>query len=496
MSVIDNRYFPIQSSTRLMTGMRAQFDTLQQQLATGEKHASLAELGSERHFDLTIRARMARIEGYGNTITAVSLRIDAMASSLSRLDAIAGEARGTMSVGGYGQGNINLATAPGQAAARLDEVMNLLNGEMAGRYLFGGNAVDGKPVASASAVLDGEAGKAGFRTVASERKLADLGTNGMGRLTATATGTSVTVAEDGAHPFGFKLATLTASPAQAGLTQPSGDPASLAIDLVSQPASGTRYTIGLDLPDGTSTEVSVTAGGSGVGSFAIGTTPADTAANMAAAIGTALSGAATRDLSVASSFAAAEMFFSGQGEARMRIDGPPFETAMALRPATSGDTVQWYRGQDSADPRSSVSARIDDAATVGYGVQANEAGIAGLVRTLAVMATETYPDSDLTSRDRFDAVARRQVSELSQTTANAPGSLQAITVEISLARTRIERVSSQQSAYAEQLESLRAGIEGIATEQVAAEILALKTRLEASYQTTALVSQLSLVNYL
>jgi hypothetical protein len=39
-------------------------------------------------------------------------------------------------------------------------------------------------------------------------------------------------------------------------------------------------------------------------------------------------------------------------------------------------------------------------------------------------------------------------------------------------------------------------IEGVSIEEVALELLALKTRLEASYTTTAAVSQLSLVNYL
>jgi hypothetical protein len=39
-------------------------------------------------------------------------------------------------------------------------------------------------------------------------------------------------------------------------------------------------------------------------------------------------------------------------------------------------------------------------------------------------------------------------------------------------------------------------IEGVSQEQVAAEILALQTRLQASLQTTARLYQTSLVNYL
>ena len=38
--------------------------------------------------------------------------------------------------------------------------------------------------------------------------------------------------------------------------------------------------------------------------------------------------------------------------------------------------------------------------------------------------------------------------------------------------------------------------ETVSSDQVATELLALQTRLQASYQTTAMLSQLSLVKYL
>jgi flagellar hook-associated protein 3 FlgL len=39
-------------------------------------------------------------------------------------------------------------------------------------------------------------------------------------------------------------------------------------------------------------------------------------------------------------------------------------------------------------------------------------------------------------------------------------------------------------------------IEGVSTEEVAAQILAMQTRLQASLQTTSMLYQTSLVNYL
>jgi hypothetical protein len=71
-----------------------------------------------------------------------------------------------------------------------------------------------------------------------------------------------------------------------------------------------------------------------------------------------------------------------------------------------------------------------------------------------------------------------------------------IAIELALAKTTMGNVSERQTTYKAQLETMLAEIETIPPEEVAMEILALKTRLEASYQTTSLVAQLSLVNYL
>jgi hypothetical protein len=46
------------------------------------------------------------------------------------------------------------------------------------------------------------------------------------------------------------------------------------------------------------------------------------------------------------------------------------------------------------------------------------------------------------------------------------------------------------------LSSLLDSVSGISQEQVGSEILALQTQLQASLQTTALLSKISLVNYL
>src|SRR5690606_28657464 len=64
----------------------------------------------------------------------------------------------------------------------------------------------------------------------------------------------VTLAEDGDHPFGFKLSTLSTSSPNIALTQPTGaSPDTLAVQFstVSPPIAGETVTITLTLPDGT-----------------------------------------------------------------------------------------------------------------------------------------------------------------------------------------------------------------------------------------------------
>ncbi len=440
MSTINRTMFPLQTSFSQISKLQARFATLQVQLGTGKKATNLAELGGDRYYDLSIRNRLARIDGYQANITTSQLRFSMLDNTVSRLDAIESTARTAITPASYGTSNINFGTAPSQALSSLDEVLNLLNTDIDGRYLFGGTSTDTKPVESTSAIMDGVAGRAGFRTVVGERKAADLGVNGLGRLEATAAGGTVTLAEDGAHPFGFKLSTLASSSASIALTQPTGTPQSLSVTFNAAPTAGETVTIGLSLPDGTEEAITLKAvtGTPGAGEYQIGTsspgtttatqasvatapgtftvngrsfsinsgddattiaglinadtlsgvtatvgTGADagklvltanvgngdvdvtatvagigiatgtyaavnqqaaTAANFSTALQTALGAAANTKLAAASTYAAADNFFNGRGEPVLRVDGPPFATATAVKAATAGDTVLWYKG--------------------------------------------------------------------------------------------------------------------------------------------------------
>jgi flagellar hook-associated protein 3 FlgL len=93
-------------------------------------------------------------------------------------------------------------------------------------------------------------------------------------------------------------------------------------------------------------------------------------------------------------------------------------------------------------------------------------------------------------------MASRQIDRLAESHNNEAGSLEVIAVELALAATTMESTGERQTSYQAQLETMLSDIETISPEEVSMEILALKVRLEASYEATSLVAQLSLVYYL
>ncbi|MEO6396236.1 MAG: hypothetical protein ABIO40_10045 [Devosia sp.] len=498
MSIINRTLFPVQAGANQIAKLQERFGKLQVQLATGQKASNLAELGSDRYYDLSVRNRLGRIEGYQNNIDTLNLRLDIFDKVLARLDTIESDARVGMAPGGYGTGNINFGTAPSLAKSRLDEVLNLLNTDVDGRYIFGGKVSDSKPVQAIDALLEGVAGKAGFKQIVAERTAADLG-DGLGRLDLTIATDKVTLAEDNAHPFGFKLSTLTTTSGAVALTQPGGvPPQSLSVQFTGLPIAGEAVTVGLALPDGSEEGITLKAvtGTPGVGEFQIGADADLTAANFKAALEAALTDMGGTKLAAASAYAAADNFFNAQGDPVLRVDGPPFDSATTLITADPATTVLWYTGGDAANARQAASSKIDENTSVAYGVQANESGPLQLVRSLAALAVQSFPPADATSKGRFDAIASRNIARLAESHNSEAGSIEMIAVELGNTKAAATSIGERHKSYGAQLKQLLSDIETVPKEDVAMELLALQTRLQASYQATALVAQLSMVNYL
>src|SRR5262249_24269127 len=272
-------------------------------------------------------------------------------------------------------------------------------------------------------IMNGDGARAGFKQVVDERKQADVGgPGGLGRLLITApTATSVQVAEDAVSPFGFKLASVSTTMTGATITGPAGSPAAASVGLTDNPYDGETVSFEFNLPDGTKETVTLpaTSASPGPGQFAIGTTPAATAANLQTALTGAISKLADTALTAASAVAAGSDFF---GNPPQRVVGPPFTTATATVAGTSADTVMWYTGEDGPHPaRGTATARIDTQISVSYGLRANEQGLRWVLQNVASLAAVTYSQTDPNAQARANALNQRINSNL-----NVPAGTQTI----------------------------------------------------------------------
>jgi flagellar hook-associated protein 3 FlgL len=69
-------------------------------------------------------------------------------------------------------------------------------------------------------------------------------------------------------------------------------------------------------------------------------------------------------------------------------------------------------------------------------------------------------------------------------------------VDIGLAAVTLKSAQQRQTDTKAQLENVLSGVEDASPEAVAAQLLTLQTQMQASYQTTAMMAKMSLVNYL
>ncbi|WP_299347479.1 hypothetical protein [uncultured Maritalea sp.] len=496
--IINNSMFPAQFNYRSIADMRSDLDVLQQQLSTGQKSQTLSGLGGDRVVDMTLRSRLSALDSYKQNVDMVNIRINFMSTTMSRVDEIEGAARASAQQGTYEINGVNMTAAQYLAETRMTELIDLMNSELNGRHLFGGNETEKNPVEQFDAVMNGKDGKAGFRTVMAQRKMADMGAANMGRLTTGIVGTAVSLSEDGTHPFGFKLDSLSSDGAAATLTGPAGAPPSLSVDFAAQPNDNERIIIGLDMPDGRTIQAQMKAvAGPPTSSneFQIGGTTAATAANFKAALDTKLGELTKTDLVAASAFAASDNFFAANGETTQRVDGPPYDTATGLVAATDTDTVIWYTGQSATNPRQTVDARVDENTRVSYGAQANEDGPTRLIRSLAVFAAEGFSPSDPDAKLKYQSLNNAVRDRLSESHNSEKGSIEVIQMELGLAKTTNGRIAERQVQQKSMLDNMLVNIEEAPIEEVAMRILSLQTRMQASYQTASIVSKLSLVNY-
>lgn len=493
--------FPGSPLQQAIQNLNNQLGTLSTQLATGQKSTTYSGMGTNESFAIAARAQLASIAAFTDTINNVNTSISAANNALQSLSDIGDQVQSAAAGSSQTLDSTGQTVAQENAAAQFASMIGILNTPAGDRYLFSGTAINTPATAPADQIINGTATQAGLKQVIAERAQAD-GTTGTGRLVIsnpTATPTVVSVGEDAAgSPFGLKLNKVSSSLTGATVTGPTGSPEAISIDLgTTNPNPGDQVTFTFNLPDGTTASVQLTASSATpppAGSFSIGATPTDTAANLNAALNTAVGTLAGTTLTAASAVAAGNNFFDAPPQ---RVSVTPPGTLSSATSLTDGsaNTVSWYTGNSGpGSARASSTARVDQSITVQYGAQANEQAIRSQIQSIAVYAAFTTSSTGANATAQVSALSQRIATNL--TAQPGQQTISDIQSQFATAQSVMKDATARQAQSQVMLQNMVGSTETVSTEQVASEILALQTSLQASYQTTSMLSQLSLTKFL
>ncbi|WP_369722646.1 flagellar protein [Bradyrhizobium sp. LLZ17] len=370
-----------------------QLTDLSTQLSTGKLSQNYSGMGTNEGFAIASRSQLSDIAAYTDTMTNVNVNINLANTALQSLTTI----RNTVQTGSATSSqalNVNGQTvAQNTAAAQFGSMVGVLNTQAGNRYLFSGTAVGTQSVANAGDIINGTTTQAGFKTVMAERRAADLGANGMGRLVQTQpTPSSVKVSEDVAgSPFGLKIAAVSSTLTGATLTGPSGSPVSFSVDLNGvNPNSGDKLSVQFTLPDGSTEQIDLTASSATptpLGSFAIDAStpvnPNNTATNLNTALNTAITKLANTSLVAASAVTAGDNFFNTDSSA---IGAAKTNQAAPVAPISGATALSGTAPSDSISPGFSAGDTITVNGTtlsfVASGATGNQLNVTDSIQTL------------------------------------------------------------------------------------------------------------------
>ncbi|MBY0612178.1 MAG: hypothetical protein K2P80_08330 [Beijerinckiaceae bacterium] len=521
--------FSTNLNTNNLLSIGSQLTDLQQQLATGKVAQTYSALGAGRVTALEFQQRLTLSQGFQSTADQTASRLKLADSSLDQLNQSSNSFSSALLTGSYQTDASGKIVTQGLASYNFQQAVELLNTDYAGRYLFAGRASNVQPLTNSETILNGDSTHDGLKQILAERNQADLGivaavapaidSPSTGRLVLAGAGAPTTITEDVAgSPYGFKFNAAnppTSTNPNIAVSGPAGSPAGVSVNVTGQPLVGDSITITLTLPDATTTTLtlkatsSVTTNGAGFNAsktqFEIGATTAQTAANLNSAITLAINAAAATTLKAASSITAATNFF-GQTVASpaQRVGTLPATTATTTTTTFAVGakaTIAFYNGEEQPTAttanidtiRNSVPSRVDSSIAVGVGVQGNEPAFIKALAAFAVLAVEPFNTLDPNDKDHFQALATRAQTVLgnkaTESIADVQVQLSNSAVAVKDAQTRLK----QKTAY---YQDLIDGVENADSTSISVQILSLQNRLQASYQTTSILSKLTLTQYL
>ncbi|MCJ2049582.1 flagellin [Methylobacterium sp. J-070] len=523
-------YLTSRSASQLLT-LKNQLNDLSNQVSSGQVSQTYGGLGSGRSTALGAQATLSALTGYAAGITAAQTRTTLAVTSLTQVASLGTGARAALN---NGLQSVSAGSVSGRVTALgdLQTALDALNQSAGGNYLFGGSDTTTQPVVDGDTILNGTTDSSGntldgLTTLINQRVTAELGAGKNGRLTQSPpptspnTTTSVTITDETNSQtrgkFGF---TLAAAPTATGAitatfsTLPSGAN-SFTLGLSGQPAAGDSVTFKLNMPDGTATTLTLTAAATAdstsTTSFAIGSSVTDTMNNLSKTLDNALKGAASGTLAVNATADVASNFFtgsvkggpSGTGVMPERIQYDAGGNPIGYQPATPQDTVLWYQGENTYTATTpptqtpaidTQSVQVSGSASIGTGARAIDPAVQNVLAGLATMAFALPTTSDANTRATYQTVLNKAGTLLAS--ADTSPSVQDTVTQLSLASSHLSGASTTNKATQNTVQNTLDGIEQAPTEEVVAKLLDVQNRLQASYQVTATLSKLSLVNYI
>jgi flagellar hook-associated protein 3 FlgL len=161
---------------------------------------------------------------------------------------------------------------------------------------------------------------------------------------------------------------------------------------------------------------------------------------------------------------------------------------------TSAKTIIWYKGDTGSDSaRETAPVQVGDSQSVAIGVRADESGFQAAFAAFGAMAVESFPQSDSLTVPRFHALSQRASGALLGTTQPV---VSQITTDLANASITLGNAAARVSASKAQVQNGIDSAENADPTEVAAKLMALQTKLQASYQMTASIAKLSLTDYI
>ncbi|NRA89495.1 MAG: hypothetical protein HRU28_19375, partial [Rhizobiales bacterium] len=182
-------------------------------------------------------------------------------------------------------------------------------------------------------------------------------------------------------------------------------------------------------------------------------------------------------------------------EPQMRVDGPPFDTATAMKAATDTDTLAWYKGDKTpGGERDSYKIYASKNSVLKVGTRADEEPMRDFMKYMSVMVAESFDPNSAESNAHYGALKTLVTSGLSDT--NDKTSILELSTELGYKEKHLENLKTRNSSRVNMSENILSDVEDANIYEVSAKLLSYKTQLEMSYKTTAILSQVHLINFI